>query len=272
MASTALLGPPGVGKTTMAALTAPRKPVHVVDIDRKIRSMANLRHAIDKGELTYKEIGETLTEDALAKRLDALVKDEKSQRPPRGWSNFANYVGTLESDDIAKKAGTIVIDSLTQLGIHMKSHIQFLKGKSKFVWDDWNVWKIMWTEVVTILIDYCLSQDKDLIVTLHERVSERPSPTTEKVNVKVGDKGERQKIYVGDMDVLIAGSIDGAFGLEFGSYFTDVYALRVDVDKNKVPKWVCRVHPDGQRDLRCSFNTKGVTEFDPDFAKIWNVK
>lgn len=291
MPTIALMGPPGVGKTEMAALTSPKKPVHIIDIDRKVRSMARLRHAIERGELTYKEIGETLTEDSMKGRLDALVKDEKGQRPPKGWTNFANYMGGVENNDVAKKAGTIVIDSYTQLGLHMKAHIQFLKGKSKFVWDDWNIWKIMWTEATTILVDYVLStavdgcrikqeetacehgsSNKDLVITIHERVSERPSPTTEKVTVKAGEKGDRQKIYIGDMDVLIAGSIDGAFGLEFGSYFTDVYALRVDVDRDKKPTWRCRVHPDGQRDLRCSFDTKGVTEFEPDFEQIWGLK
>ena len=100
----ALMGPPGSGKTQMATLTAPRKPVHVVDIDRKIRSLARLQEAIKNGELTFKEIGETLSEDALKGRLDALIEDKKGLRPPKGWSNFANYIGTFESDEVVKKA------------------------------------------------------------------------------------------------------------------------------------------------------------------------
>ena len=82
MASIALMGPPGSGKTTMACLTSP-PPVHVVDIDRKIRSMASLRRVVENGNLTYREVGETLTEDSMSQRLDALVKDEKAQRPPK---------------------------------------------------------------------------------------------------------------------------------------------------------------------------------------------
>src|SRR5205823_3419041 len=107
----------------------------------------------------------------------------------------------------------------------------------------------------------CLANDKDLIITFHERVSEKPGPQTEKVIVQKASEG-RSREYLGTMDVLICASIDGAFGLEFGTFFTDVYALRVDVEKG-VPKWVCRVHPDGQRDLRCSFNVKDH-EFEPD--------
>lgn len=276
MATIALMGPPGSGKTTMSCLTAPG-PVHVVDIDRKIRSMAAFRKNIAEGTLTYKEIGETLTEDSISKRLDALVKDEKMLRPPRGWTNFANYVGSLETDADAKKAKTVVIDSYTQLAMHMKAHIQFLRGKSKFVWDDWSTWKSMWTEVTTILVDYALSNDKHLIVILHERVSEKPGQQTGKVMVTTGAKGEKSREYLGTMDVRIAGSIEGAFGLEFGSYFTDVYGLRVEAERDKPPQWICRVHPDNQRDLRCSFNTrdvKGVArlEFEPNFKEIWGAE
>lgn len=268
MASIALMGPPGSGKTTMACLTAPG-PVHVVDIDRKVRSISSLRSSIESGALTYREIGETLTEDSMARRLDALVKDEKQQRPPRGWSNFANYCAELEKDEQAKKCRTLVIDSYTQLAMHMKAHIQYLRGKSKFVWDDWSTWKSMWTEVTTILVDYALANDKHLIVILHERVSEKPGQQTGKVIVSTGGKGEKTREYIGTMDVRIAGSIEGAFGLEFGSYFTDVYGLRVEAERDKAPKWICRAHPDNQRDLRCSFDTKGVLEFVPDLRKIW---
>lgn len=268
MATIALMGPPGSGKTTMAGLTAPG-PVHVVDIDRKVRSMALLKKLVAAEHLTYHEIGETISEDSIARRLDSLVKDEKMARAPRGWTNFANYIGELEKDEQARKAKTIVIDSYTQLAMHMKAHIQFLRGKSKFAWDDWSTWKSMWTEVTTILVDYALSNDKHLIITLHERVSEKPGQQTGKVMVTTGAKGEKSREYLGTMDVRIAGSIEGAFGLEFGSYFTDVYGLRVEAERDKAPRWICRVQPDNQRDLRCSFNVEGRVEFDPDFKKIW---
>jgi len=270
MATVALMGPPGSGKTTMACLTAP-PPVHVVDIDRKVRSMASLQKTLRDGTLTCHEIGETLTEDSLAKRLEALVKDEKLTRPPRGWTNFANYCAGLESDEQARKARTIVIDSYTQLALHMRAHIQYLRGKSKFMWDDWSTWKTMWTEVTTILVDYALANNKHLVITLHERVSEKPGQQTGKVMVRTSDKGEKSREYLGTMDVRIAGSIEGAFGLEFGSYFTDVYGLHVIAEHGKPPKWLCRVQPDNQRDLRCSFAVKEL-EYAPRFFDIWGLE
>lgn len=277
MSSIALMGPPGSGKSTMAALTAPG-PVHFVDIDRKIASMATLKRTVENYLVTYDAIGDTMFEDDLRKRLSALVEDKKADHPPKGWTNFANYCGGLETNEKAKKARTIVIDSYTQLALHCRSHIQFLRGKGKFVWDDWSTWKQIWTETTTILVDYALANEKHLIVILHERVSEKPGEQTGRVRVTTGSKGEKQREYLGTMDVKIAGSIEGAFGLEFGSYFTDVYGLRVEVDGDKPPKWVCRVHPDGQRDLRCSFASQKdregivVSEFEPDFKKIWGVE
>src|SRR5258706_12091367 len=145
MASIALMGPPGSGKTSMACKTAPG-PVHVIDVDRKIASMSTFKALRESGVLTYKEIGETISEDGLEKRLSALISDSKSARAPLGWTNFANYCGQLEKDENAKKAKTLLVDSYTQLGLHLRSHIQFLRGKGKFAWDDWSTWKAMWTE------------------------------------------------------------------------------------------------------------------------------
>jgi len=289
MAIIALMGPPGVGKSQMA-LTCLKKPLHVMDIDRKIRAMATYRTAVEKGEVSFKEIGETISEDGLSRRLKALVENKKGDRPPRGWNNFANYCETADKDAQFLKAGTICLDSATQLAPHLRAHIQFETGKGKFIWDAWSVWKALWQETLTILIDYCLSTatdgckldinkrqlacehgcpEKDLIVIFHERVSEKPSEGTTQVRVTPSGEGGRTREYQGLMDVLICASIDGAFGLEFGTYFTDVYALRVDVDKNGTPEWVCRVHPDGQRDLRCSWPVKHH-EFEPNFLRIKN--
>lgn len=270
MAIVALMGPPGSGKTTMGALTAPRKPVHVIDVDRKIGSMASLQEAIGNGGLTYWTIDDPLTEDSLSQRLQSLVKDEKSVRPPKGWTAFANYCGRLDTDPDAKGAGTWMVDSTTQLGLHLKAHIQWLRGKSKFVWDDWNAWASVWKETTTILIDAALSLDKDLIVTFHERVSEIPSESTSRVLVKSSEKGGVQREYLGAMDVKIAAAIEGAFGLTFGAFFTEVYALRVEIENGK-PKWVCRVLPDGKRDLRTSFDVGGRAEWPPDFKLIWST-
>lgn len=273
----ALMGPYGCGKTTMIIKTAPRRPVHIMDIDRKVSSMVEFKPFIDRGELTFWELTDTFNEDRLGGRMAALLESKKSDRPPRGWSNFATQCDKLDNDLVAKAAGTIVIDSYTVLALHMKTHMQFLSGKSKLVWDSWSAWAQMWKETTSILIDYAKQNDKDLIITLHERVSEKPGDQTKSVIIKRDEKGQQQKDYTGQMEIKIAGSIEGQFGLDFGALFTDVYGLKVEIENNQ-PKWVCRVHPDGRRDLRCSakqqFNSTGqlISEFPPDYAKIFGVK
>lgn len=293
--SVALIGPPGTGKTRMAGLTAVRKPVHAIDIDRKIRNLAILAPAIAKGELTYKEIGDTLAEDGLSQRMKSLFAGEKANRPPRGWTNISNYIEGLEKDPFASKARTILFDSYTTGALHMKLKAQFDTNKNKFVWDMWAAWAQMWAEVTTIMLDYANTcqqcqhihqpaetydhenMDKDIIFTIHERVSEKPGDNTKGVrisqipNTKTGESMQ-QKEYLGTMDILIAGTVDGSFGINFGAYFTDVYHTYVDVDdKTGDPTWLCRVLPDGLRDLRCSNDVQGQAIWQPDFRQIWGV-
>lgn len=276
MATIVLMGPPGSGKSCMAGLTAP-SPVHFVDIDRKVASTAQFSERLQSGEITYYEVGETLVESNLGDRLRQFVDEEKNKPkiPPKGWLNFANYMASIEKDEKAQKAKTVVIDTYTQLAMHMWSYIQHVRAKGKFVWDDWNIWKHMWTETTNALIDYARATEKHLIICMHERVSEKPGDDTTQVRITTGAKGEKNRDYLGGkLDVKIAGSIEGSFGLDFGTYFTDVYRLRVDVT-DEIPVWKCRVHPDGQADLRCSFpqqfssDKKLIVDFEPDFRKIW---
>jgi len=270
------MSPFGGGKTTMIVKTAPKRPIHMLDIDRKVSNMVEFKPYLDKGELTVWELSDTLNEDRLGGRMTALLESAKALMPPKGWTNFCKYCDKLDNDPIAKEAGTLAIDSYTVLALHMKTHMQFLSGKSKLVWDAWSAWGQMWKETTSILIDYANQNGKDLIVTLHERVSEKPGDKTKSVIIKRDEKGQQQKDYTGQMDIKIAGSIEGQFGIDFGAMFTDVYALRVDVNENTgIPKWVCRVHPDGRRDLRCSakqqfdVNHNLVSEFEPDYGKIF---
>jgi len=268
MATIALMGPPGSGKTTMAVKTAVRRPVHLIDIDRKFRAQANLR---DLRDVTVWELRETLSEDSLASRIKALAASEKGVRPPKGYTTIANYIEGLEKDSDAQAAGTIVFDSTTQFQLHMREHMQFLEGKTKLTWDSWAAWGQLWREFTVIMIDYAIAQDKDLIFIFHERVSEVPGDKTDKVVLSRGEKGSLQRDYVGTMNVKIAGAIEGAFGLQFGTFFTDVYALYVEII-NGVPQWRCRVLPDGKRDLRCSFDVSNHAIWTPDLSQIWGKK
>lgn len=264
MATIALMGPPGSGKSTMAIKTAVKRPVHVLDIDRKVRSMALLSSLPD---VTVWELNEALGESGLRERMRSLMSnDPKAVRAPRGWSLFAEYCDKLENNEAAKAAGTIVLDSTTLLAQHMRAHMSYTLGKTKFNFDAWSAWATMWKELTTIFIDYALSHDKDLIFTFHEVASEVPGDTTTKVVVKQKED-VKQREYLGTMAVKIISAVEGSFARNFGAWFTDVYALSVEVTSDK-PKWMCRVLPDGQRDLRCSFPVGEQAEWEPDLRKI----
>lgn len=265
--TTALMGPPGSGKTTMACLTAFRKPVHAIDADRKILSQGNLRNAIDKKELTVREVDEPLVEVALDRRVRELATNTKMTKDPNGWIKFAQLVEELKTDADAQAAGTWFVDSWTRVNAHLLRHLMRVSDNKSGNMrpQDWGALLQMSQESMTILIDLARQYDKDLIVSVHERFSEIPKAGGKVMMKQQGDM--RTRDYVTPMDVKVAASVQGQFGNEFGAYFNEVYSLRVDMDGDK-PRWVCRVHPDGVRDLRTSFMLT-QSEFEPDFRKIW---
>src|SRR5678815_2845177 len=121
-----LQGKAGAGKSMMACLTAVHKPVHVMDIDRKIQAAGWAQAALASKELTYWELKETLTENKLRSRLDQLVKNEKSATMPHGWNAFAEYMYALPTSPEGQAAGTWFLDSWTVLNEHCKSHINWV--------------------------------------------------------------------------------------------------------------------------------------------------
>lgn len=270
--SVLLIGPPGSGKTTMAALTAVRRPVHFLDIDRKIASMENVKPLIESNDVTFWELDEPLIEGGLKERARELGSSRKPAKSPLGWPKFSQQCEALDREAEAKRAGTWVVDSMTRLGEHLMRYILFSdeKGISTMSPRDWGAWLSIWQETVTILVDAAKQQDKDIIFTVHERVSEIPGPNTK---IRYSYEGnQKQREYIGMLDVKIAASLGGQVGIQIGSYFEEVYGLSVELDeKSDMPKWVCRVVPDGRRDLRTSFKVSKA-EFPPDFKIIWGGK
>lgn len=260
-----LQGPPGSGKTTMACLTAVRKPVHVLDIDRKLIAMASLRSAITSKALTYWELTEPLVEGNLLERARELSGNKKPTKQPQGWIKIAEMIQRLEKDEEAQRAQTWVLDSFSMAVDHLVRLILYTSDKATAHMNqrEWGALLQMCKETITIIIDGARTYDKDLIVTVHERVSEVPGPNTHVIR---SAGGERE--FIGQMNMRIAASVGGQFGLEMARYFEEVYGLSVEMKAGK-PTWVCNVLPDGRRDLRTSFDVKGVAVHSCDFTKIW---
>src|SRR5262245_9858337 len=253
----------------MAALTAPG-PVHFLDIDRKIPAMAVLESAIGAGDVTYWPLAETLAEEGLASRVKQLATKEDKQvtKVPLGWTKFAEMVDRLPKDEVSKRAESWVVDSSTMLVPHLMNTILFYaQATAGMSPREWGYFLRMWAETITILRDHALANGKNLIMTVHERPNEVPRPTT-KVMYEKDAQGNKQRVYLGQLDMKIGPSIEGQFGLLMPSYFEEVYALRVEMKGDK-PTWICRVKPDGLRDLRTSYDVGDKEEFPCDFRTIW---
>ena len=265
-----LIGPPGSGKSYMIAKTAVRRPVHFVDIDNKIGSSDIFLPLITRGEISYDEVNERLDEETLMARIKQLTSGEKLSKTPLGWAKIAQTIENLPKSEKGKAAGTWAIDSLTLGGEHLKTLIMFYAGKNKYTFDQWAAYLSAWRDTIKVILDLAMENNKDVIMTVHERAKEVVGDRISgiKLTQSISKEGEvtLQRTPQGTMDVKIIATIDGSFGEHIGAYFDDYYALSVEMDGGK-PKWVCRVRPDGRRDLRCSVPVN-QDEYEPDFAKI----
>lgn len=262
------MAPPGAGKTVMACKTAVRRPVHVLDIDRKINAMSDML----PNDVTSWELKETFAEENILERIKQIATNANPGKEPLGWPKFAKMVADLSKMPESKEAGTWFLDSGTMLEGHlMRSILYYDKvGTAAFSPREWQYYLLMWTETIQALIDEASMYDKDLIISIHEREKDRPRPGTTVLHSK-GKDGNKMREFIGALDLAIVPAIGGQFSDNIGRFFSDVYALKVKVDNAGVPTWTCRVWPDGQRDLRCSFPvTKG--DWEPDFRKIWSAK
>lgn len=273
-----LQGDPGGGKSRMGALTAIRKPVHVIDVDRKIASAGWAADAINKGELTYWELNEALDDSNLISRIKGLGSDLKKSAPsisPKGWPAFADLCYDLVKKPEGIAAGTWMLDSATLANEHAKMMLMHSAGRSKFTFDQWTSLKMVWMQTLSFLRDIARENDKDLIITVHERTKEEAGDRVTGIKLEPmaqPDGGTAlQKTYVGQMDVEVWASIDGAFGQLLGAQCDEYYHLYVDATNKDKPEWRCRVWPDGRRSLRTSFMVDKAVH-NPNFAEIWRNK
>lgn len=271
MKSCVLMGPPGSGKSTMYIQTLPPDayPILVVDADRKLKSMEVAHPFLADGRIICWELDEPLTEEKLAQRLRNLAENKKPSTPPKGWTKFCSFAEDLEKKLEAKEAKTIVVDSGTVVGAHAMRMITYNdpKGAATLSPRDWAYYLMIWQETVTEFLDFCRKNDKNFIITFHERVSEVPGENNKVIKSK-GEGGVVNREYIGTMNMKIVPSIQGQFANEVGAYFEEFYALNVVMQDDK-PKWVCRIMPDGRRDLRTSYTTTKDIVTEPDFRKIW---
>ena len=125
--SVLLIGPPGAGKTTVAA-TAP-KPVLFLDMDNKLHKMENIKSKLESGDVIQWAIDEPLIEVKLTRLLESPTKPgEKFVLPrPKGYFKLAEMIDNLEASKCIiehrgnkVKVKTVVLDSYTSVNEHLK--------------------------------------------------------------------------------------------------------------------------------------------------------
>lgn len=266
-----LQGDPGSGKSMMAGKTAIKRPVHFVDVDRKILSAGWSQKYIDSKDITVWELSEPLDKSSLNSRVYSLVKKAKPPVQPKGWTMFGEYFNAHDDPNWVA-AGTVVIDSYTLVNEHAKIHINYLADVGKFQFDQWNALKMLHIDTVSMLSDLHRHHNKDLILILHERDKSEPGDKTtgSKMERTVSASGDAsyQEVWQGTKDYKVWASIDGAFGGLLGMQMDEYYYLYVDASDVDNPTWRCRVKPDGKRNLRTSFDLPNAV-YAPDFREIW---
>jgi hypothetical protein len=279
---------PGHGKTWMVCRTAPRRPVHVWDIDNKLVDHGWAQKMIEAGDLTAWTMGKATIEESLKARLEELgakqhgsadtdILKRKLKKQPLGVQQFSDMMFDIEKDEAAMRAGSWFLDSATFLNDHVKTQLMYTAQRNKYGFDQWSALLMWWRDSMQIISDTAKKYDKDLFVSVHERNSETPGDKVtgvryEQVTTGVGDEKQmsNQRTYVGQLDPVVLPSIDGQFAQHMGSFFHEVYHL-YPVVTGDVVTYKCRVKPDGKRPLRTSFDLK-ETVHDPDFRKIWGVR
>jgi len=142
MSTFAFVGPPGSGKTTMIVSACELGySVHVIDTDKKLKDMMNVRKYLDNGQLTYWSPDAPLVTETLAERALGKMADSKGnltfsypKKQPEGYLQIANYVNSL--DESPPKADIIAGDSFTRICDHLKRFMCHLMKRGHFEYSD----------------------------------------------------------------------------------------------------------------------------------------
>lgn len=222
MSSIMLYGRPGSGKTTLAAsMTNLGYKVHFIDVDRKIKNMANLKERINSGMITVQEIESPIDTQSLKQRATSGLKSYPVSMP-RGYLEMVEIIDNIEEDP--PENTVLVLDSLTRVNEHMKSMLKYhCKGKLDFSgWD-----AVLGNYEALFDAFYALQPNifKHCIIIAHSKDDQDPI------------------LQIIESRPLI----DGQFRDKAGSYVEEMFFTFVDVpNKQAVPKFLCYTKPTGR--------------------------
>lgn len=249
MSAIFIYGRPGSGKTTFA--TSFHKlgyRIHFIDIDRKIKTMRNIRKLIDDGTVTATEIESPVEESTLLQRAKGGI-GYKPVKLPQGYFEICEIIEDFSQHPPEDASRTVlVLDSLSRLNEHMQRLLQHHSKDGKLGYDGWGA----------VLQNY-----ESLFDTFY---SLQPNIFAHCIICAHAKEDENQILKAIESRPLI----DGQFRDKAGSYVDEMFYTFVDVrSKNSPAEFLAYTKPVGTVLQARSSNEELSTIVEQDFSIIF---
>lgn len=223
-------GPPGGGKTTMAAsmVNAGFIPL-IIDLDRKARTMQNLKPLIADGRVRVRDFHSMLTEASFLER----VRMGPAQGPltqPTGYLELAEIITDLEENPPEDHLQVVpVLDNITRTLEHMKRWLFHIQKRNTISLPDYG----------TILTN--LEELYDSFFGLQVPKGDEPALYPHVIMI-AHDRMEKNDLTG---EVLLKPLIDGQMRDKSGSSVDEMYYCNVETNKDGSKEYIATTAPVG---------------------------